>query len=223
MRYDMNHYFLARKITRKRLYQFLRPYKTKKTVLDAGCGDSVYKGLFPNCISIDMDANRNPDIVADICDLHMFQDSSFDCVLCTEILEHCKEPQKAVDELMRVLKPGGKLLLSTRFIYPMHDTPNDYFRFTKYGLKYLFRDYTILRLEKEATTMETIGILYQRIAFQSNMIPFYRFLLFLKADFLRFYDTLIRNQYGNLRHDNMQEDIIVSGYYLSATKEGISR
>ncbi len=220
---DLNYFFLKRKITRKQLYNFLEPYSTKELVLEIGCGETEYSDLFPNKISIDIDYKKKPDIVADICDLNIFEDNCFMYILCLEVLEHCREPQVAIHEMMRVLKPNGILLFSTRFIYPLHDTPYDYFRFTKYGLFHLFKDYKIIEFREEATTMETIGVLLQRIAFQSKTrTVFDRIALFIKAESMKNYNKLLKMQYGNLRHTGQTDNILVSGYYLVATKEGES-
>ena len=73
----------------------------------------------------------------------------------------------AIAEMKRVLKPGGKLLLTTRFVFPLHDVPNDYFRFTKYGLQHLLKDgWEIIELEDETSTKDTIAALLQRIGFR---------------------------------------------------------
>jgi SAM-dependent methyltransferase len=68
-----------------------------------------------------------------------FDDGSFDCALCTSVLEHLKEPEQALRECHRVLKPGGVAIYSVPFIWHLHEEPHDYFRFSKYGLDYLFR------------------------------------------------------------------------------------
>src|SRR5262249_32402332 len=69
-----------------------------------------------------------------------FADATFERVLCVEVLEHLHDPALAVAEMRRVLAPGGLLLLTTRFAYPLHDEPHDYFRYTVHGLRHLFRD-----------------------------------------------------------------------------------
>ena len=68
-----------------------------------------------------------------------FNDAEFDTVFVLEVLEHVQKPSLASTELHRVLKSTGKLLVSTLFIFGIHDAPYDYYRYTKYGLKYLFR------------------------------------------------------------------------------------
>ena len=79
-----------------------------------------------------MDPARNPEIVGDAQEMP-FADATYSTILCTEVLEHIPDPQKAVDEMYRVLKPGGTLILTTRFLFPVHDAPGDYWRFTPYG------------------------------------------------------------------------------------------
>ena len=67
-----------------------------------------------------------------------FESDSFDFVVCDQVLEHVEgSPQRAVDELRRVLRPGGWMLLTTCFINPVHGAPGDFWRFTPDGLRLL--------------------------------------------------------------------------------------
>lgn len=61
-------------------------------------------------------------------------DESFDLVLCTQVLEHCLEPWKAVAEIRRILRPGGYLLASAPHVWFFHPHPTDHWRFTQQGL-----------------------------------------------------------------------------------------
>jgi len=63
---------------------------------------------------------------------------SYDLVFCSQTLEHVPDPQLLLSELYRVLKPGGKLWLSVPFFYAEHEIPYDYYRYTRYGIAYLF-------------------------------------------------------------------------------------
>lgn len=63
---------------------------------------------------------------------------AFDSALCTAVLEHLEEPERAIREVHRVLKPGGVAVYSVPFIWHLHEEPRDFFRYSKYGLKYLF-------------------------------------------------------------------------------------
>jgi SAM-dependent methyltransferase len=64
-----------------------------------------------------------------------FKSEVADVVLLFEVLEHVTETERVLSEIRRVLRRDGKLFISVPFIYPIHDAPNDYWRFTKYGLK----------------------------------------------------------------------------------------
>ncbi|MEZ5484192.1 MAG: class I SAM-dependent methyltransferase [Lysobacteraceae bacterium] len=111
-------------------------------VLDIGCADQWIRPHLPNgCDYIGLDSlktggalyNAKPDVFADACDLPL-QDSSVDTVLMLEVLEHIRNPSKALSEVARVLRPGGGLLLTLPFLYPVHDAPHDYQRYTSHGL-----------------------------------------------------------------------------------------
>lgn len=73
-----------------------------------------------------------PDIFADGSRLPI-RDSSIDNVVCFDVIEHVKNPEAMLFEIVRVLKPGGCVFLTMPFLYPIHDAPFDFQRFTKYG------------------------------------------------------------------------------------------
>ncbi len=69
-----------------------------------------------------------------------FEDGSFEVVLTTKVLlEHISEPGETIKELARILRPGGEAFLIAPFAMAIHQQPHDYFRFTEYGLRYLFK------------------------------------------------------------------------------------
>jgi SAM-dependent methyltransferase len=211
---------MFQKITRKNLELFLRRHATEKHVLDIGAGGSGYDRFFPNRVAIDIDPSRKPDIVADAHQLP-FEEGEFEMVLCTEVLEHLKQPQVAINEMHRVLKPGGKLILTTRFIYPLHDVPHDYWRFTKYGLKELFQEWDIVELEAETSTFSTIGVLFQRIAFQSKLKlnKLVKLKLFFLAYIFDHLNFLLKEEYGDIKKSMSEEHIMPSGYYVVCKKK----
>lgn len=88
-----------------------------------------------NWVSVDkFDQREFIDFHYDIHDLK-FEDESFDTVACISILEHIEYPQKAIEELHRVLRPGGKIWVQLPFNYPYHSGPNDYWRVSPDGLR----------------------------------------------------------------------------------------
>lgn len=212
-----------RKITRIRLDAFLKRHASDARTLDIGSGGSGYDRYFPNRVTVDIDPARKPDIVADAEHLP-FKDGEFPLILCTEVLEHVLNPRAAIAEMHRVLEPGGTLILTTRFVYPLHDTlhdtPHDYWRFTRYGMEELFRDWEIQELVPETTDAETIGVLIQRIGFQTRMRAnkLSKALTFGLASLAHFGNKLIRTRYGEIQKRTPEEHLLASGYYLVARK-----
>jgi ubiquinone/menaquinone biosynthesis C-methylase UbiE len=72
-----------------------------------------------------------------------YEPDQFDMVLFDQVLEHVEgNPQQAIDELYRVLKPGGLLICATVLVYPIHGYPSNYWRFTPEGLKLMCRRFS---------------------------------------------------------------------------------
>jgi Methylase involved in ubiquinone/menaquinone biosynthesis len=86
-----------------------------------------------------------------------FQDDTFDGVVLTEVLEHCTDPVGAVNQVRRVLKPGGLLLVTSPFVWPEHDVAGqyrDYWRFTRHGWELLLGAFTDVTITPCAWTDE---------------------------------------------------------------------
>jgi SAM-dependent methyltransferase len=132
------------------LEAFLRKHATAGLTLEIGAEDSTCARWFPNRVTINITPNEHVDMLADVYRLP-FRAAAFDVVLCTEVLEHLHTPALALREMYRVLKPGGELLLTTPFAYPIHYAPTDYYRYTRFGLMHLLGDWQIESLT-EATT-----------------------------------------------------------------------
>jgi SAM-dependent methyltransferase len=138
------HNWLIKGILDEEVHRMLRLYASGG-LLDIGCGDRPYysraKRYADSYTGADYSGtphlNDHIDIFCDAYHISM-KDMSFDCVLCTEVLEHLEEPSTAIQEAYRLLKKGGYALYTVPFSWPIHEEPRDFYRYTKYGIKYLF-------------------------------------------------------------------------------------
>jgi SAM-dependent methyltransferase len=112
-------------------------------VLDYGCADVPYRHFFTadaDFVAADLPGNPdaslelNPDSTVPV------DDEEFDVVLSTQVLEHVDDPQRYLSECFRVLRPGGRMLLSTHGVFVYHPDPEDYWRWTCAGLKRVVED-----------------------------------------------------------------------------------
>jgi len=111
-----------------------------QSILDAGAGECRYKPACAHLKYISQDFaqydgegdqvglqtkkwdNSHLDIVSDIASIPV-EDGSFDNILCTEVLEHVPRPDEAIREFSRILKPGGKLIITAPFCSQTHFAP----------------------------------------------------------------------------------------------------
>jgi SAM-dependent methyltransferase len=210
---------LSPKLTRITLDRFIVAHASDGRTLDLGAQTGPYAAYFPRRVSLDLQPARGVHVVGDAQALGLL-DATFDVVLCTEMLEHTREPQRAVDEMRRVLKPGGLLLLTTRFLFPIHDAPHDYFRFTKYGLRHLLRGFEVLELREETTAVGALAVLIQRLGMQAETLRWTPlragWLLAARAVFpLSF---LITREFGDSRRQTPETGIMTSGYHVACRK-----
>lgn len=105
-------------------------------VIDVGCGQAPYRPLLTGAtkyVGIDTGHDRLADVVGDAQRLPVASDAA-ESILCTEVLEHVRDPDAVVREIFRILKPGGALLLTAPMSWNLHYEPNDFRRYTCYGL-----------------------------------------------------------------------------------------
>ena len=142
-------------ISRRLLWRAVkeRARYARGTLLDVGCGGKPYRGLFDQVgrhVGIDLPPAKDADIYASALALP-FADCTFNTVLCTEVLEHVPEPAVVMAEAARVLRPGGYLILTAAQTWGLHHEPDDYYRFTQYGLRYLAEKSGFEVIEASAT------------------------------------------------------------------------
>jgi SAM-dependent methyltransferase len=98
--------------------------------------------------TLDIDPNSGATYIADITKYNKFlQDESFDIIVCTEVLEHTLDPFSVIQEIFRLLKPSGVLLLSTPFNFRIHGPLPDCWRFTEHGLRELLKKFSTIKIE----------------------------------------------------------------------------
>jgi SAM-dependent methyltransferase len=213
---------MSKVLSRKGLYEFLaREYAAIPTgadVLSIGAGGEIDELLQKfakqtgfRVVSFDIDESRGPDIIGDIC-TYNFNTRQFDVVVMSEVLEHVHSPHLGLTNIHAILKQGGTLILSTPFILPLHDRPHDYFRFTRYGLEFLLKDFRTVQIEERNSYFEAIDVLWVRLV-QTKLRParlvsyvIIPLVFYLKRPLTAFLGKLVRT------------DAMTTGYVVTAVK-----
>ena len=170
---------LINRIMERNLRELAAKYLHGRLV-DIGCGIKPYRELVAPFVSehVGVDHASSPHDRSNV-DLTgtayaiPAPDNSFDSALCTEVLEHLEEPEAAIRECHRLLKPGGVAIYSVPFIWHLHEEPRDFFRYSKYGLQYLFEKsgFEILELRAMGGFWVTAGQLFVYYLYRFNRGP----------------------------------------------------
>lgn len=109
-------------------------------VLDVGAGRLAWRTALERHASHYLSADREAvacglSVVCDAIDGFPFADGTFDTIFCCSVLEHVTDPASALAAMARLLKPGGKIVLSVPFVYFVHGAPQDFYRFTRFGVE----------------------------------------------------------------------------------------
>lgn len=119
-------------------------------ILDVGCGMKPYESIlnasgsayygtdYPITMKGSYGESTKADFFSDST-LLPFKKNTFDTLLSTQVLEHVSDPKKAIQEMGRVLKPGGIIIISAPMTWPLHEEPYDFFRYTLHGLRHLMQ------------------------------------------------------------------------------------
>ncbi|HXF63753.1 MAG TPA: methyltransferase domain-containing protein [Caldilineaceae bacterium] len=124
-------------------------------VLDLGGHKKVKRGAFDigrydlHVLYANLTADKSPDLQADAAALPL-PTATFDVVICTELLEHVPEPRRVLAEATRVLRPGGTLVITAPFLYPIHADPYDFGRYTETYWRYLLAELGFTQVQVEA-------------------------------------------------------------------------
>src|SRR5579864_7484707 len=128
------------------LERFAASLRDGSRVLDAGAGERVHAKYFDRgrYVAVDLAIGDSDwdygklDAIADLTALP-FRDDSFDACINIVTLEHVREPACALRQIHRAMAPGGRLLLIVPHEWEVHQSPHDYFRYTRHGVAYLLR------------------------------------------------------------------------------------
>lgn len=162
-------------------------------MMDFGCGSKPYKSIFnvDKYIGVDYagDGHSHENEQIDIFyngETIPFATNYFDSILCSEVFEHLFKIDAILDELHRVTKLGGKIMITTPFVWNLHEIPIDYARYTPYGLKYLFEKhgFNVIISEQNGGYVEVISqitILYILQIFKTKKTDYFLIKLFFGA------------------------------------------
>ncbi len=116
----------------------------KGNVIDIGCGEKPFYSAINNYVDLyigldhpnSVHATEFVDVFA-LADNLPFVPNKFDLALVTQVIEHVEEPAIVIGEIKKILKQNGILIISFPFLYPVHEAPRDFYRYTEFGIKYL--------------------------------------------------------------------------------------
>lgn len=144
-------YLTYRRLWLDQMLSFFAP-EMCGTVLDLGGKRTHKRGTFqpPEAQAsawwyLNLEPVTVPDLFADVTAVP-FPDEAAEVIICTEVLEHLRQPEACTREIWRVLKPGGVAFVSVPFLYPIHADPYDFQRFTADGLRQLLGQFSSLEI-----------------------------------------------------------------------------
>ncbi|MFD1064137.1 class I SAM-dependent methyltransferase [Winogradskyella litorisediminis] len=192
---ELNHSNLdtynVRNSIHKAIEQFLIDFKGN--MLDVGCGKMPYRDFILSNSEVEVytgldietaiiyDDKIKPDFFWDGKEMP-FEDNKFDCAICTEVLEHCFEPELLLNEAFRVLKPGGTFFFTVPFLWSLHETPFDAYRYTPFALEHHFGNtgFNIKQINAlggwHASMAQMLGLWIRRSPMSLNKRKFFSFL-----------------------------------------------
>ena len=174
-----------------------RKYATNQRTLVVHSEDVNYQPYFPNAYAVTKRTYVECDLHMDLYykDLSKMPDNSYELVFCTGLLEHIPDPQRIVDDLRRICKVGGKVVLSASSVFSYHEGPDD-FHFTPYSMQILFSKFSSIDMIRGSSQpFETIGILLERILIQSDISPPIRLIVELLSNLIPLFDNFIIAQF----------------------------
>ena len=218
-----SHNWLGQRITEQQLIQLANNFRG--CVYDLGCGTQPYRDFVlaqaEQYVAVDWSNsyhNTHPDVIADLNQRLPIPSAVADTVMSISVMEHLCEPVLFLEEALRVLKPGGVIVLQVPFMWWEHEAPFDYFRFTRFGLKYVFQKAGFHDIEIFPTTgfwvMWTLKFNYQSARLVRGPWPVRKTIeLFLRAIWA------IDQRVSPLLDKYWKAEGETAGYFVVAKKE----
>lgn len=228
----MDTYWIRKNIL-KGLQEFL--VNCSGVLLDVGCGEMPYKPLVLNQVGISRylgldienpayQAKQKPDIFWDGSHIPL-PDDSVDCAIATELFEHLPNLAATLQEIRRVMKPGGRLFFTVPFLWPLHDMPQDEYRYTPFSLQRILLHSGYCNMEIaahggwDASLAQMIGLWVKRRPMNNDTREEYMKSLY------PFYQQLLASaeSTGPLTFEKMSsESTMITGLYGTAEKPDTS-
>jgi len=177
-------------LTRNRLLKSIAAHAPEMNglLMDFGCGSKPYKSLFnvEKYIGVDFENPGHPHLNEQIDVFYdgrqlPFENEHFDSVFSSEVFEHIFNLDEVLKEINRVMKPLSKILITCPFAICEHEIPNDFARYSSYGIKYIFEQngFEIIKQDKTGNSVETafqlwIMYIHQHITPYVRKIPVIR-------------------------------------------------
>lgn len=214
---------LSKNLSRKNLYNLiLKSFNKIKSqdktykVLNIGAGGEIkdlIKKNFKNIFEIDIDPKRKPHQIINICENYFINKLKYkpNLICIFEVLEHTTDPAKAINNMYKIIKKGDYVLASVPFIFHIHDEPHDYFRFTKFGLIFLFKKFSKVKIIERNGWLETILVIFARLEKEKNIFTKLLGKIFIVISFLILpFALLLQKAFPSSK--------ITTGYYIEAQK-----
>lgn len=161
-------------------YSSSLPLHASGVLLDLGCGKvplyDAYRSLVDHVVCVDwpgsFHTNEHVDVHCDLTRPLPLGSAIADTLIFSDVLEHLPDPQLAFAEMARVLRPGGKLLLNTPFLYRVHEAPHDYLRHTRYSLIRLAEGsgFEVLEIEELGSALHVLLDIVAKLAAEVPLV-----------------------------------------------------
>lgn len=160
----LNPFFIARRGLFRHMQDLAR--HITGTTLDVGCGMKPYRDLCSSDEYVGLELDTPESRARGVADVFYdgsrfpFSDTAFDSVLCNQVLEHVFTPEEFLRDILRVVKPGGHVLLTVPFVWDEHEQPRDYGRYSSFGIADLVRR-TGFEIIDQRRSVDHVGVLAQ--------------------------------------------------------------